>query len=227
MSFVFPGIALLVAVVDWIAVAARSRTLEYVAKPGVMVVLLAWLWQVSGFQGSLLPFALGVFFSLWGDVFLMLPRERFVAGLVSFLLAHIAYLIGFNLTPPPLNLAAAVLVVLVAPVGVRLYRRIAAGLDASGRSRLKTPVLIYSIVISLMLISALLTLVRPNSDWPTWAALAASAGALLFFLSDSFLAWNKFVEPLPYGKLGVHLTYHLGQILIVTGAVLHYLGRAG
>lgn len=225
MSFFFPAVALFVAVLDWIAAVKNLRRLEYFAKPGVMIVLLAWLWQVNRFGGWLLPFSLGVFFSMWGDIFLMLPRERFIAGLVSFLLAHIAYLVGLNLSPPPLNLASAILVVLIIPVMVSLYRRIAAGLEASGQSRLKTPVLVYSIVISLMLLSALLTLVRPTSEWSTAASLSISAGALLFFISDSFLAWNKFVEPLSYGKLRVHLTYHLGQILIVMGAVLHFLSQ--
>jgi hypothetical protein len=64
-------------------------------------------------------------------------------------------------------------------------------------------------------------LIRP--DWSTGPALLSSAGALLFFASDGLLAWNKFVEKLRYGKLLVIITYHLGQVLIVLGAALHYL----
>lgn len=222
-SYFLLYVALGIALLDWIAVVKNWKRLEYFAKPGVMVVLLAWLWQATGFGGYLLWFALGVLLSLAGDVFLMLPREQFIAGLVSFLLAHIAYLIGFNMTLPALNLAGLIMAILVGLTARQVHRRIAAGLAASGNQGLQMPVLIYSIVISLMLLSALLTLTRPETSWLAWPALLASAGALLFFLSDTFLAWNKFVVRLPHGKLQVIVTYHLGQALIVLGAATNYL----
>lgn len=221
MSYLLIGVALLVAIADWVAVATQRKTLEYFAKPGVMLVLLVWLWQASGFSGSLIWFGLGLVFSMAGDIFLMLPRERFIAGLVAFLLAHVAYVVGFNQTPTAFNLAGFILAVLVALVFLRVYRRIAAGLDASGQAALKTPVLIYSLVISVMLLSALLTLAADT--WQAGAAILVSAGALLFFLSDTLLAWNKFVTPIKWGRLAVIITYHLGQILITVGAALHYL----
>jgi len=221
MSYLLIGVALIVAIADWVAVATQRKTLEYFAKPGVMLVLLVWLWQASGFSGSLIWFGLGLVFSMAGDIFLMLPRERFIAGLVAFLLAHVAYVVGFNQTPTAFNLAGFVLAVLVTLVFLRVYRRIAAGLDASGQPALKTPVLIYSLVISVMLLSALLTLA--TDTWQAGAAILVSAGALLFFLSDTLLAWNKFVTPIKWGRLAVIITYHLGQILITVGAAWHYL----
>lgn len=217
-------LALALAALDWLAVEKGWKRLEYVAKPGVMLALLAALLQAGGTAALAGPagwFAAGILLSLAGDVFLMLPRERFVAGLAAFLLAHLAYLAGFNPTLPPLNLASGILALLVALVGVQLYRRIAAGLDASGHPGLKTPVLVYSIAISLMLLAALLTLVR--QEWEAGPALLAGGGALLFFISDLTLAWNKFVAPLPAGRLRVHITYHLGQALIVLGAAAHFM----
>jgi uncharacterized membrane protein YhhN len=221
MSYTFIWIALIVAVVDWVAVAKGWRKVEYVAKPAVMVALLAWLWQNSGFSGHLIWFAVGLACSLAGDVFLMLPREQFVPGLVSFLLAHLAYLVGFNPSLPPLHVASLVLLILVALASSAVYRRIAAGLQASGQATLKLPVLVYAIVISLMLLSALFTLVRP--EWSALNALLASAGALLFYASDTMLAWNKFVAPIRNSDLWVTVTYHLGQTLIVLGAAAHFL----
>lgn len=221
MSYLLIWVALMVAIVDWVAVAYQRKTLEYIAKPGVMVVLLIWLWQVSGFTGSLAWFGLGLLCSLAGDIFLMLPRERFIAGLVAFLLAHVAYIIGFNQTPTAFNLPGFLLAVLVALVFLRVYRRIAAGLDASAQPTLKTPVLIYSLIISVMLLSALLTLA--GNTWNAGPAILVSAGALLFFLSDTLLAWNKFVSPFRMGRLAVIITYHLGQICITVGAALHYI----
>jgi uncharacterized membrane protein YhhN len=221
MSYTFIWLALIVAIVDWVAVQLRNKPVEFIAKPGVMIVLLIGLWQASSFQGALIWFGLGLLFSMAGDIFLMLPKEQFIPGLVSFLMAHVAYLVGFNQSQPPVNLVSLVLVVLVGMTAIQLYRRLAGGLQASGHTRLIYPVLAYSVVISLMLISALLTLVR--AEWAEGPALLVSAGALLFFLSDSFLGWNKFVAPLPHGKLRVIVTYHLGQILIVLGATLHFL----
>jgi uncharacterized membrane protein YhhN len=221
MSFTLIWIALLVAALDWFAVATRRKTLEYFAKPGVMIILLAWMWQTSAFQGALLWFGLGLAFSLAGDVFLMLPRERFIPGLIAFLLAHVAYIIGFNQTVPTWNLPALIMTALVAFTIIRVYRRIAAGLVASGNSALRLPVLIYSLVISLMLVSALLTLT--GISWQALPAILVSAGALLFFISDTLLAFNKFVQSLKYGPLAVIITYHIGQTLLAVGAVLHYL----
>ncbi|MGW8249921.1 MAG: lysoplasmalogenase [Anaerolineales bacterium] len=220
-SFALVWVSLVVAVADWVAVATQRKWLEYIAKPGVMIVLLVWLYQVSGFSGPLLWFALGLAFSLAGDIFLMLPREQFIAGLVSFLLAHICYIVGFLQTPVPLNFPGVIVAVIIALVFIRIYRRIAAGLDASDNSALKLPVLIYSLVISVMLFLALRTMT--GNFWDTQSALLVSAGALLFFISDTLLAWNKFVYPLRQGRLISIIPYHLGQILLAVGAVLHYL----
>lgn len=224
MSYILIWLALIFAAMDWLAVARKLKPLEYIAKPGVMIVLLIWMWQASAFQGALLWFGVGLAFSLAGDVFLMLPRERFIAGLISFLLAHIFYILGFNQTSPAWNLPAFIISVIVALTMLRVYRRIAAGLMAGGNSSLRLPVLIYSFVISLMLLSALLTLT--GNTWNALPAMLVSAGAVLFFISDTLLAWNKFVQPLNYAPLAVIITYHFGQTLIALGAVIHYLPGA-
>ncbi len=221
MTYTLIWVCLIFAVVDWAAVATQRKMVEYIAKPGVMIVLLIWLYQVSGFSGALVWFALGLVFSLVGDVFLMLPREQFIAGLIAFLLAHIAYIVGFFRTPVALNLSGLIIAVVITLVMLRLYRRIAGGLDQSGKSALKPPVLVYSLVISVMLLLALLTMT--GEQWQTVPALLVSAGALLFFISDALLAWNKFVTPLRQGRFISIIPYHLGQILLTIGAALHYL----
>jgi uncharacterized membrane protein YhhN len=214
------GLTLILAMLNWWAVYRQVRWLEYVAKPGVMIALLAWLGVAAGFQGSLLWFGLGLIFSLGGDIALMLPKEQFILGLISFFLAHVAYLIGFNDTLPPLYVPGVILAIIVLISGINLYRRIAAGLEAGGNAKLKPAVLAYAVVISLMLLSALLTLTRP--EWQPLPALMVSAGALLFYISDSVLAYNKFVQPVQYARLIIMVTYHLGQILIITGAAVHF-----
>lgn len=220
MAYILVVMALIIAVVDWYAVHTQNKKLEYFAKPGVMVALILWMLLNGGLSSTLIWFTLGLVFSMAGDIFLMLPRERFIAGLVSFLLAHLMYIAGLNQTPPAVNLPAAIVAVLVALTWLRIYRSISAGLTASGNTALKYPVLAYSLVISVMLLSALLTLT--GETWQPAAALLVSGGALLFFMSDTLLAWNKFVTPLRNGRLAVIVTYHLGQIMIALGAVLHF-----
>ncbi len=222
MSYFFLWLALALALADWWAVGKGWKALEYATKPAVMLALLLWLWNLGGFSSPLAWFTAALAFSLVGDICLMLPREQFIAGLVAFLLAHLAYVVGFNATPLGFSLAAMLLAVLVATTGLRLYRLIAAGLQASGQSHLRLPVLVYSLGLSLMLLSALLTLVRP--EWAALPAWLVSAGATLFFVSDSTLAWNRFLRPLAGARLIVIVTYHLGQALIVLGVVLHYRG---
>jgi uncharacterized membrane protein YhhN len=221
MNYNWLAFAAIIALLEWIAVERQVRPLEYFAKPGAILALIIWLWQASGFQGYTLWLSLGLMLSLAGDVILLLPGDPLIPGLVAFLLAHIAYIIGFNASPPPVNLPAFVILLAVFLAVIPIYRGIAAGLHTSGQTSLRLPVLAYAIVISLMLLSALLTLVRP--EWQPATALMAGVGALSFFISDSILAWARFVAPLPHGRLIVMVTYHIGQALIVLGCTLHYL----
>ncbi len=213
-----PWLALLLAALNWLAVGNRWKWLEVLAKPGTMLALLAWLWATTGLQGALIWFALGLFFSLVGDVLLMLPRERFLGGLVAFLLAHVAYIVGFNLTMPPLNLNAILFAGVIGLVAWDVYRRIRMGVSAG----LRWPVLVYMGVISLMVLSAWLSLLRP--EWAFGPAMLVSVGASLFMISDSLLAWDRFLAPVRYGRVLVMVTYHLGQMGIVVGAALHFGG---
>ena len=225
MNFILFGAAIFLAVLDWIAVAGGWKKLEYFAKPATMVALVAFVIQNGGLSGGMIWFTLGLVFSLAGDVFLMLPKEQFIAGLVSFLLAHVAYIIGLSPKLPqdlPSLLIAISLAIFVTLTASQIFRRIAAGLQASGKTNLRVPVLLYTVVISVMLFSAMLTLL--SDKWSSVDALTVCSGAVLFFLSDAILAWNKFVSPIRYGRLLNISSYHLGQLLIALGAALHFLG---
>jgi uncharacterized membrane protein YhhN len=213
-----------IATLDWLAAAKKWKPLRYISKPGTMIVLIAWLWLASGFQGRLIWFAIALFLSLIGDIFLISPQTQFIPGLISFLIAHLAYIIGLNDTLPPINLASLAVGIMVIFVNIQLYRRLADGMAKKGTTNLAKPVLFYTIIISLMLISALLTLVRPDRDWKNIHALLVSFGALSFTISDTLIAWDRFVYSLPNRDLIVMATYHLGQIGLTVGAALHFLG---
>ena len=223
MSFVLIGIALVIAAINWLAVAKNWVKIKYITKPAVTLALICWLILNGGFQGQLIYFVIGLIFSLAGDIFLMLPNEKFIAGLVSFLFAHIAFILGFSSVIPKFSAAGLILLILVGLNAFELFRQISNGLRSRGQEYFITPVLIYTIVISLMLVSALLTMVGPNSEWNPFPSLMVSFGALLFVLSDTLLAWNKFVNPIKYGNIFVIVTYHLALITIILGAGINFL----
>lgn len=213
LAFIFAAFEALALWKDW-------RWLEFVAKPAVMVCLFLWLYTTAGLQGALLWFGLGILFSLAGDVALLFIDRFFMPGLVAFLLAQVAYLVGFN-TPFPreLGVLALAIAIVLGLSAVRLLRRLVAGVRMTN-ARMVTPVILYSTVITLMLLSALLTLFRP--DWASTPAYLVSLGAFLFYLSDIVLAWNKFVSPIRNGRMLNIGLYHLGQIAIVAGAAMQF-----
>ncbi|MFC1922363.1 lysoplasmalogenase [Chloroflexota bacterium] len=224
MSFVLIGFTLIIAAINWLAVAKKWVKIKYITKPAVPLALIFWLILNGGFQGQLIFFVIGLIFSLVGDIFLMLPNEKFVAALVSFLFAHIAFILGFSSGIPNFSAPGLILLILVGLNAFEIYRRISNGLRSRGQDSFITPVLIYAIVISLMVVSALLTMVGPNSEWNPFPSMMVSFGALFFVFSDTLLAWNKFVNPIKYGDIFVIVTYHLSLITITLGAGINFQG---
>lgn len=196
----------LVAAVDWWAVAADRRTVEYVAKPLTLVLLIGLALVLHPANGTVRGwFVAGLALCLAGDVFLMLPGDLFIPGLVAFLLGHIAYVVGLiQYQHQVLWLFVGIGVVLagMATVGRRTLTALKQGPDRG----LAGPVTAYMAVISAMVVAGF------------GAAVALTiAGALLFYASDATLAWNRFVHQYPKGRLAVMVTYHLGQVSLVLG----------
>ncbi len=204
MAAALLAFAAVVAAVDWYAVAAQRKPVEYVCKPLALALLIGValaLHPASEVRRS--AFVVALVLSLLGDAFLMLRRDMFAFGLASFLLAHVAYVVGLRNGPSNTAalLAAAVgVVVIAAVVGVRVLR----GVVARGHRELIGPVVAYMAVLAAMFVCALATL-NP----------LAGLGAGLFFCSDAVLAWNRFVRALAWGPLAVIVTYHLGQAFLV------------
>jgi uncharacterized membrane protein YhhN len=212
-------LVLILAILDWIAVEKKIRVMEYIAKPATMLAILLWIGLSTGFGGAMLWFTLGVVLCLAGDVFLMLPWDLFIFGLLAFLLGQVFFVFGFNTASAYLNLWGVFLIILLGVYIGWLYGILSKNLEEHGRRKLKTPVLVYSLVISAMVYSAWMTFYRPG--WSVAAAISAGVGALLFYFSDSVLAWDRFVKPISHGRLINMIIYHLGVIGIVLGAVLY------
>jgi uncharacterized membrane protein YhhN len=199
----------LFAVGDWVARARHNAALEYVCKPTTLAALIGaavTLAPVHDAGARRDWFVAALVCSVVGDVLLMLPTDRFVAGLAAFLVGHLCYVAGFWTDGPggiAFAVAAAVVLVAVVPLGRRILGAI------GGRRELAGPVALYMVVISVMLATALAT-----------GNVLAALGATLFVSSDAMIAWNRFVRPLPGADVGIMVTYHLGQAGLVL-SLLH------
>ncbi len=179
--------------------------LHRVFKPLAMLVAMAIVlharprgmrWLLAALAGSLA-----------GDVFLMFPGY-FIPGLVAFLLAHLAYIALFRQDVGWLPSRRAL--VAVAGVALAMYAVLWFGGLPVG---LRAPVAAYVVAIALMAAQAIgrATVLR---DVPS---VLVALGAGCFMLSDTLLAINRFVTPLPMSQVWVLSTYYAAQCLIVAG----------
>lgn len=214
-------VALVFAMIESFALWKKWIRLEYLAKPGVMILLFLWLWISSGLNGAPLWFGIGILLSLTGDILLMISLDRlFLAGLAAFLLAHIAYLVGFNIPTPEMSAWGLIMAVVIGLGSARITRLIVTSLISKGQARMRLPIIVYSTVISFMLLAAMMKLV--DAAWNSNAAILVSLGAFLFYLSDITLAWHKFVAPIQNGRIYNIGAYHLGQIALIAGVIAQF-----
>lgn len=202
------ALTLVVAAGDWHAVHHGIKPLEYLCKPLTMVVLIAAALALDVADPTVRTwFVAALVLCLIGDVFLMLPQDLFVFGLGSFLLGHIAYVIGMQVDGiDAARFGIGVLVVLVAMaiIGLRILR----GVSQGAEPELVGPVTAYMVVISAMAASAIGT-----------GHVAAVVGAGSFYASDALIAWNRFLRETAHGRLAIIVTYHLGQVGLVLSLI--------
>jgi uncharacterized membrane protein YhhN len=142
-----------------------------------------------------------------GDIFLMLPSARFLSGLSSFLITHIAYMIalisdqGFQL-----NFLYLIPVIVYGVILLRIL------LPHTGSNTI--PVIIYSIILMLLLWQA----ISRVEVSPTHSATVAMIGVILFVLSDSILSFNRFVKSFGSAQLIILGTYYAAQLFIAFSA---------
>lgn len=215
------GIFAILSLLNLIAVQLEVRWLIVATKPLLMPALGLYFFLAS--DRTLLPKAFrlilfALFFSMLGDVFLLFSSELFFPlGLSSFLVAHCCYIrvfLVFQQTSPQLGL-------------IRRHQVYALPLLLYGGfliwflwpdlpNVLRFPVLLYGVIITTMAVMAL----NLRGLITNTAFRYLFIGALLFVLSDSYLALNKFKTDLslPLPGVVIMLTYLTGQFGIVEGS---------
>jgi uncharacterized membrane protein YhhN len=212
--FLFAVVALMVLLVN----TGMFTSLYVGLKPLIMISLLGYYWVSMPAGQRSLVLMVAMFFSWVGDVLLMFSGAGFfLAGLGGFLVAHIFYVMAYRQHKRtegdglhgvqkvryafPVILAGTGLLVILMPV----------------LGDMTIPVALYAAVLVVMVLTALFRFGHTNlrSFWMVFA------GATLFMISDSTIAINKFLQPIPQSGLLIMSTYMAAQWLIVEGLIRH------
>lgn len=174
-----------------------------IVKTMPVLCIAAYLWMALGARA--LRMTCAVLASATGDVLLAFDRgtgKLFVPGLIAFLISHLFYISVFA----PLarfdrtRVIRAVVFVVIGGTVLSVVARHAGALVG--------PVVVYGVVLLSMAVSAALA-------WRKSRRLAI--GAVIFVSSDSSLAWNRFVAPIPLAGFVIMGTYYVAQFLIAQG----------
>jgi len=199
--------AILGAILAGPDVADDWRLLHWLCKPlaTALIFLLAWHAQPALSMRYRRWILAGISCSLLGDVLLMLPQDLFVPGLVAFLFGHLCFTAAF-LDDSRFGARPWWLLASLAYSAVNLYL-----LWGSIGAALRVPVIVYVVVLTSMGGQALgrARLFELRGDAQAGSARRAAAGAMLFMLSDTLLAWNRFHAAIPLASLWVLSTYYL------------------
>jgi uncharacterized membrane protein YhhN len=207
---------LLCAYVQFAAMSTAAAACGWVdvynlVKPMALLLLMFVAWLPNGLADkpqTWLVRALGL--SWVGDVLLLYPG-LFMPGLVAFLAAHLCYFKLLTMDAPVLPSRRSLLQCLI--VGGLMY----AALFFNGLPKdMRLPVALYVVVIALMAAQAWGRSIHHNDK----ASVLTAVGATVFMLSDSLLAVDTFINPLPYAGLWVLSSYYLAQGLMVSGVLL-------
>ncbi|MBD2703290.1 lysoplasmalogenase [Spirosoma sp. BT702] len=219
-TFTFATVTLLEMLGDTLSI----RWLHYVCKPLIMGLLLYYVWQQfrsATYTGPLRWLMVGMGFALLGDVFLMIQEvDLFALGLGAFLVMQICYSRAFwleiqasgkTIRPRTFSLTAIPFVLYNGIFLFLLKPRFFLNPDLKP---LWWPVVGYVFCLSLM---GVLAFLRKGLLAYGWVAI----GAVLFILSDSAIAIDKFLLPISGATWFIMTTYAIAQYLIVMGIVQH------
>jgi uncharacterized membrane protein YhhN len=218
MNFRIPLIIYFIALVIEIYADLTGRNQwQYFSKPALMLILLCYFAVNTGKLKSLKFLIIAALaFSWLGDVLLLFDKQFksfFIYGLLAFLVAHVFYIFyflkvrRFNRPAKPPN---ALIFAAIAVYSLSLF-----GFLAPQVKNLLIPVAVYALVISAMLAASIAAF---DFDRQNFGRISV-AGTLLFIVSDSILAINRFAAPFEYAGVFVMITYALAQLLITEGGL--------
>lgn len=223
MKKIFLALFLLSALGVLVSIIADVSMLHTVCKPALMITLGLYYISVQREKDEVISrsLMLAIIFSCAGDTLLMVQstdEKFFMLGLGAFLIAQIFYILTYrqhqstdatNALQGLQRIRYAFPIVLSGTgLAVILYGRL---------GDLKLPVLVYATALTVMVLTALFRFGRTTSG----SFAMVFGGAILFMISDSLIAINKFLDPLPHAGFWIMATYIAAQYLIVSGLLKH------
>ncbi len=176
---------------------------------GLIIPLLIIIYLLNAHQNLRITILSALLFSWAGDVILCFT---FIPGLACFLLAHVMYAIAFFKTSGKSEFITKRIYLLFRAIlyGTGLLCLLYNNLDG-----MRLPVITYTIVILTMLVAAINRYMKVSR----LSFILVLAGAILFVISDSLIALNKFGFPFAFSGVAIMTTYIVAQYLIVAGVL--------
>lgn len=187
----------------------------------LIIPLLIWLYLrfIRGHGNRFHSLVIAALvFSWMGDIILQLTQFNesfFLVGLGSFLITQLIYMVAFFITPGK-NALFFKKIYMIVPVV--LYGWGILSLLSDGLGDMKLPVTIYTVVILSMLLAAINREKKVNRQ----SFLLVLAGAILFILSDSLIAINRFEQPFELARIAIMSSYITAQYLIAVGCARQF-----
>jgi uncharacterized membrane protein YhhN len=188
--------ALVAALVNWSTRVRPNQLLENISKPLTTLMVIGIAVTSSAPTSQVVVAAIALVLCLIGDVALLSSIDKFVLGLASFLLGHVAFVVLFVLYGLTSTTLGGLALILASLLVITIGRVIVAGATHHDAA-LRTPVLAY-----LGIISAMGAVGWATGRW--WVVL----GSTLFVASDSVLGWGRFVRERRWMSITVMVTYH-------------------
>ncbi|HQQ96734.1 MAG TPA: lysoplasmalogenase [Cyclobacteriaceae bacterium] len=213
-----------VVMVHLTGIVLNHEMLQLYSKPLIMILLMIY-YGMAARQRSYV-FITAMLFCWAGDVLLMFQHTVpycFLLGLGAFLIGHLLYIMAYLQHRKedtgsgflPTQKIRYAMPFLLAGTGLLtvLYPNLAS---------LLWPVVAYAVVLVTMVIVALFRYGRTSAA----SFGLVFGGAVLFMISDSLLAMNKFHAPIQQAGLLIMITYCLAQGLIAEGMLRHEAGSS-
>ena len=213
---------LLFAVLVIIELAGRfvnKISLEYPVKPLIMIWIAVYFILNRQKKDFTVPVLFAFFFSWVGDILLMLSGKNellFYAGVGGFFFAQLFYIYTFTVYPKSGNKGFVqkhpILIFIFLAYLAGIYGFLFADLDGI----MKPVILVYAISLIAMSVMALNR--RDRIHYRSF--IFVFLGSILFVISDSMIAINKFHSELPMAGFSIMVTYISAQYLIMRGLIL-------
>ena len=191
----------------------QHHVLSIIFKPLTMILIISILLtggiELEGFSFFIFW---GLIFSLLGDMMLLKPWYKFELGLASFLVGHIFYIIAF-ISYKGMDWNILPLLPLIG-FALWLFKMIKPHLG-----KLLIPVGSYMSVILLMVWQGMGIWLSEKNTF----GLLIGSGAFIFCVSDSILAYQRFMRRFKCENTLLLLTYYIAQYLISSSTQVAYV----